>query len=55
VTWKTTDITVENTRFINSPNGNQKTGIQISKDAERINSTGNTFEGTNTEIKKLAE
>ena len=55
VRWKTKDITVENTRFINSQNGNQKTGIQISKDAGKINSTGNTFERTDTEIKKLTE
>jgi type 1 fimbria pilin len=55
VTWKTKDITIENNKFINSPNGNQKTGIQISKDAGRINTTGNTFERTETEIKNLVE
>ena len=51
----TKDITFENNKFINSQNGNQKTGIQISKDAERIKSAGNTFERTDTEIKNLTE
>ncbi len=55
VRWKTKDVRVENSKFINSRDGNQIIGIQISKDAERITSTGNTFERTDTEIKNLTE
>jgi hypothetical protein len=53
VLWKTKDITIENNKFVNSPNGNQKTGILISKEAGKINTSGNTFEKTETEMKKL--
>jgi hypothetical protein len=52
VTWKTKDITIENTKFISSQAGIQKIGIQIGKDAERINTSGNTFEKIEMEIKK---
>jgi hypothetical protein len=55
VTWKTKDITIENTKFISSQAGIQKIGIKISKDAERINTSGNTFEKTEVEIKNLKE
>jgi hypothetical protein len=55
VRWKTKDITIENTKFINSQAANQKIGIQISKDAERINTSGNTFENIDVEIKNLKE
>lgn len=53
IRWKTKDITIENTKFISSRPGIQKIGIQISEDAERINTSGNTFEKIETEIKKL--
>lgn len=53
IKWKTKDITIENTKFISSRAGIQKIGIQISKDAERINTSGNTFEKIDTEIKNL--
>lgn len=55
IRWKTKDITIENTKFINSQNGNQKTGIQISKDSERINMSGNSFEKIALEVKRLTE
>jgi parallel beta-helix repeat protein len=55
IRWKTKDITIENTKFINSQGGNQKIGIQISKDAERINTSGNTFENIDLKIKNLLE
>jgi parallel beta-helix repeat protein len=53
IRWKTKDITIENTKFISSRPGIQKIGIQINEDAERINTSGNTFEKIETEIKKL--
>ena len=52
ITWKTKDITIENTKFISSKAGIQKIGIRISKDAERINTTGNTFEKIDIDIMK---
>jgi len=55
IRWKTKDITIENTKFINSQAGNQKIGIQISKDAEGINMSGNSFEKIDVEIKNLQE
>ena len=42
---KTQDIFVQNTRFINTTGGNQKEGIRISQEAERIVLRDNTFEG----------
>jgi hypothetical protein len=54
VTWKTKDITVENTKFINQ-DGTQKIGIQVSKDAGKINISGNTFEKMDVGIKDLKE
>lgn len=53
IRWKTKDITIEKTKFISSGSGIQKIGIQISKDAERISTSGNTFENIETEIKKF--
>jgi parallel beta-helix repeat protein len=41
---KTQDITVQNIRFVNTIGGNQKEGIRISEDAERIVLKDNTFE-----------
>ncbi len=55
IRWKTKDITVENTKFINSEGGKQKIGIQIGKDAGKINTSGNTFEKIDTDMKKLEE
>jgi hypothetical protein len=54
VTWKTKDITVENTKFVNQ-DGTQKIGIQIGKDAGKINTSRNTFEKMDVEIKNLTE
>jgi parallel beta-helix repeat protein len=42
---KTQDITVQNTRFVNTTGGDQKQGIRISEEAERIVLRDNTFEG----------
>lgn len=42
---KTKDITVQNTRFINTIGENQKEGIRISDEAERIVLRNNIFEG----------
>ncbi|MBN2314022.1 MAG: right-handed parallel beta-helix repeat-containing protein [Sedimentisphaerales bacterium] len=42
---KTQDITVQNTRFINTIGENQKEGIRISDEAERIVLRNNIFEG----------
>jgi hypothetical protein len=42
---KTQDITVQNTRFINTIGRNQKEGIRISEEAKRIVLRDNTFEG----------
>jgi parallel beta-helix repeat protein len=55
VTWKTKGITIENTKFISSQAGIQKIGIKISKDAQGIITSGNTFEKMNVEIKNLRE
>ena len=55
VRWNTKDITIENTKFINSESGNQKIGIQISKDAEKINMVGNAFEKITINVKNLKE
>jgi parallel beta-helix repeat protein len=42
---KTQDIIVQNTRFVNTIGGNQKQGIRISEEAERIILRDNTYEG----------
>ena len=42
---KTQDITVINTRFVNTIEGNQKQSIRISKEAERIVLRDNIFKG----------
>lgn len=52
IRWKTKDITIENTQFSNTTNGNQRIGIQISKDAGKINTSGNTFGKTDIAIKR---
>lgn len=55
VTWKTQNITIENTKFISSQAGIQKIGIKIGKEAEGIKTSGNTFEKMDVEIKNLKE
>jgi hypothetical protein len=55
ITWKTKDITIENTKFVSSEAGKQKIGIKIGKDAQGINASGNTFEKIDVEIKNLKE
>ena len=55
VTWKTKDITIENTKFISSKPGIQKIGIQIGKNAGKVNTSGNTFEKMDVEIKDLKQ
>jgi parallel beta-helix repeat protein len=55
VTWKTKDISIENTKFISSQAGIQKIGIQLGKDTEGIKTTGNTFEKIDVEVKNLKE
>ena len=55
ITWKTKDITIENTKFISSQAGIQKIGIQVGKEAGKINTSGNTFEKTEIEIKNMKQ
>lgn len=55
IRWKTKDITIASTKFVNSPEGKQLIGIQISKDAGTVNTSGNSFEKMETEIKNLKE
>ncbi len=55
ITWKTKDITIENSKFISSQPGRQKIGIQIGRDAERIKTSGNTFDKMDVEIKSLKQ
>jgi len=55
VTWKTKDITIENTKFISSQAGIQKIGIKIGKDTEGVKTAGNTFEKMDVEIKNLKD
>jgi parallel beta-helix repeat protein len=50
---KTEDITVRNTRLENTAGKNQKIGIRISEEAERIILQGNTFENCPVHIKDL--
>jgi hypothetical protein len=50
---KTQDITISNTNVVNTASGNQKTGIRIGKEAERIVLRGNTFDGCPTPVEDL--
>ena len=50
---KTKDITVLNTRLDNTAGKNQKIGIRISEEAERITLRGNTFENCPVHIEDL--
>jgi hypothetical protein len=55
ITWKTKDITITNSKFVNSPDGKQKIGIQIGKEAGKVNTSGNTFEKVEVQVKNLKE
>jgi hypothetical protein len=50
---KTEDITIHNTRFENTSGGNQKIGIRIGADAERVVLRDNTFENCPASISDL--
>jgi parallel beta-helix repeat protein len=50
---KTQDITIRNTNVVNTAGGNQKTGIRIGKDAQRIVLQNNTFDGCPTSVEDL--
>jgi parallel beta-helix repeat protein len=50
---KTQDITIRHTNVVNTASGNQKTGIRIGKDAQRIVLQGNTFDGCPTSVEDL--
>ena len=50
---KIQDITIHNTRLENTADKNQKIGIRISEEAERIILQGNTFENCPVHIKDL--
>ncbi len=50
---KTQDITISNTKVVNTTGGNQKTGIRIGKDARRIVLQSNTLDGCPTPVEDL--
>jgi hypothetical protein len=50
---KTQDITVRNTKLGNKDGKNQKVGIRISEEAERIILQDNTFENCTIDIQDL--
>jgi parallel beta-helix repeat protein len=50
---KTQDITISNTKVVNTAGGNQKTGIRIGKEAQRIVLQSNTFDGCPTSVEDL--
>jgi polygalacturonase len=50
---KTQDITISNTKVLNTASGNQKTGIRIGKEAQRIVLQSNTFDGCPTAVEDL--
>jgi len=52
---KTQDITVQNTRFVNTIGGNQKQSIRMSEETERIMLRDNTFEGCSAPAEPIAE
>jgi parallel beta-helix repeat protein len=53
VQGKTQDITISNTRILNTAGGNQKTGVRIGREAQRIVLQDNTFEGCPTQVEDL--
>jgi hypothetical protein len=52
---KTTDITIQDTRFENAADKEQNIGVRIGREAERIKLQGNTFENCPTQIKDLRD
>jgi len=50
---KTQDITIRSTKLENTAGGNQKTGIRIGKEAQRIVLQDNTFDGCPTPVEDL--
>jgi len=50
---KTQDITISNTKVVNTASGNQRTGIRIGKEAQRIVLQSNTFDGCPTSVEDL--
>ena len=50
---KTQDITIRNTKVVNTAGGNQKTGLRIGKEAQRIVLQSNTFDGCPTSVEDL--
>jgi hypothetical protein len=50
---KTQDVTVANTRLENTAGGNQRTGIRIGGEAQRISLQGNTYDGCRVQIEDL--
>ena len=52
---KTTDITIQDTRFENAADKEQNISIRIGREAERIKLQGNTFENCPTRIKDLRD
>ncbi|MFH1718744.1 MAG: right-handed parallel beta-helix repeat-containing protein [Planctomycetota bacterium] len=50
---KTQDITVRNTKLENTPGNNQRTGIRIGQEAERIVLQDNTFENCPVHVEDL--
>lgn len=50
---KTQDITISNTKVVNTVGGNQKTGIRIGKEAQRIVLQDNTVDGCLTPVEDL--
>ncbi len=50
---KTQDITIQDTKVVNTASGNQKTGIRIGKEAQRIVLQGNMFDGCPTFVEDL--
>jgi parallel beta-helix repeat protein len=53
VQGKTQDITISNTRILTTAGGNQKTGVRIGREAQRIVLQDNTFEGCPTQVEDL--
>jgi parallel beta-helix repeat protein len=52
---ETQDITIRNTKVVNTAGGNQKTGIRIGKEAQRIVLQDNTFDGCPTPVEDLRD
>ncbi len=50
---KTQDITIQDTKVVNTASGSQKTGIRIGKEAQRIVLQGNMFDGCPTFVEDL--